>query len=254
MTMREPSRREYHVDLHIHTVLSACAEVEMIPPLIVEEALQKGLHVIAITDHNATGNVAAVMEAAVGTGVAVLPGMELLTQEEVDVLCIFDTLEQTRAWQAQVDGWLLPLDNDAAHFGPQFLVDATGDFVGEDTRMRKAPARVGIEEAARAVHTLGGLVIPAHVERDVYGLLYVLGFWPPDLEADAAEVSHNMRPSQAYAQYPSLKNVPIISNSDAHFLDWIGNTRTVFRLGATPSVASLRAALQQGAEQGFYVP
>ena len=30
--------REYQVDLHIHTLLSACAEVEMIPPLIVEEA------------------------------------------------------------------------------------------------------------------------------------------------------------------------------------------------------------------------
>jgi len=252
--MRESSQREYHVDLHIHTVLSACAEVEMIPPLIMEEALQKGLHVIAITDHNATGNAAAVMEAAVGTGVVVLPGMELLTQEEVDVLCIFDTLEQTQAWQAQIDGWLLPLDNDAAHFGPQYLVDAGGDFVGEDTRMRKAPARVGIEEAARAVHALGGLVIPAHVERDVYGLLYVLGFWPPDLEADAAEVSHNMRPSQAYARYLSLKDIPIITSSDAHFLDWIGNTRTVFRLDETPSVESLRAALRQGAGQGFYVP
>lgn len=252
--MCKSSRREYHVDLHIHTVLSACAEVEMIPPLIVEEALQKGLHVIAITDHNATGNVTAVMEAAAGTGLIVLPGMELLTQEEVDVLCIFDTAEQAQAWQTQVDGWLLPLDNDAERFGPQFLVDAGGDFVAEDTRMRKAPAKVGIEEAARAVHALGGLVIPAHVERDVYGLLYVLGFWPPDLEADAAEVSHNLRPSQAYAQYLSLKNVPIISNSDAHFLDWIGHTRTVFRLEDAPSVATLRAALRQGAGQGFYVP
>jgi PHP family Zn ribbon phosphoesterase len=252
--MRESSRREYHVDLHIHTVLSACAEVEMIPPLIVEEALYKGLHVIAITDHNATGNVAAVMEAAAETELVVLPGMELLTQEEVDVLCIFDTLEQAQMWQAQVDGWLLPLNNDAEHFGPQFLVDAAGDFVAEDTRMRKAPAKIGIEEAARAVHALGGLVIPAHVERDVYGLMYVLGFWPPDLEADAAEVSHNLRPSQACAQYPSLHDIPIITNSDAHFLDWVGNTRTVFWLEDVPSVASLRSALRQGAGQGFYVP
>lgn len=246
--------REYHVDLHIHTVLSACAEVEMVPPLIVEEALYKGLHVIAITDHNATGNAAAVMEAAQGTELVVLPGMELLTQEEVDVLCIFDTPEQAQAWQAQVDGWLLPLNNDAEHFGPQFVVNAAGEFVAEDTRMRKASAKVGIEAAARAVHALGGLVIPAHVERDVYGLLYVLGFWPPDLDADAAEVSHNLRPSQAYAQYLSLKNIPIISSSDAHFLDWIGHTRTVFRLEEPPSVASLRAALRQGAGQGFYVP
>lgn len=246
--------REYHVDLHIHTVLSACAEVEMVPLLIVEEALYKGLHVIAVTDHNATGNAAAVMEAAQGTELVILPGMELLTREEVDLLCIFDTLAQAAAWQAQVDGWLLPLDNDAEHFGPQFLVDAAGEFVAEDTRMRKAPASVGIEEATRAIHALGGLAIPAHVERDVYGLMYVLGFWPPDLDADAAEVSHNLRPSQAYAQYPSLRDIPIISSSDAHFLDWIGHTRTVFRLEDAPSVTALRSALRQGAGQGFYVP
>lgn len=68
---------EFRADFHIHTCLSACAEVEMIPPLIVDEALHKGLHIIAITDHNAVGNVGAVMEAATGTGLRVLPGMEL---------------------------------------------------------------------------------------------------------------------------------------------------------------------------------
>lgn len=246
--------REYHVDLHLHTVLSACAEVEMIPPLIVEEALYKGLHAIAITDHNATANAAAVMEAARGTGLVVLPGMELLTKEEVDVVCVFDDLAQATAWQAQVDAWSLPLENDVARFGAQYVVNADGDFVAEDTRLRKAPVMVGLEEAARAVHALGGLFIPAHVERDVYGLMYTLGFWPPDLEADAAEVSHILRPRQAYEQYPSLRSIPIIASSDAHFLDWIGHVRTVFRLAATPSVAALREALQGSGGQGFYVP
>lgn len=246
--------RDYHADLHLHTVLSACADVEMIPPLIVEEALYKGLHVIAITDHNATANAAAVMAAARGTELVVLPGMELLTQEEVDVLCLFDDLAQTAAWQAQVDAWSLPLHNDAGRFGPQYVVDAAGDFVAEDPRMRKAPVPVGLDEAARAVHALGGLFIPAHVERDVYGLLHTLGFWPPDLEADAAEVSHVLRPRQAYEQFPSLRHIPIISNSDAHFLDWIGHVRTVFRLERAPSVSTLRQALQQRDGQGFYVP
>lgn len=246
--------REYHADLHLHTVLSACAEVEMIPPLIIAEALHKGLHVIAVTDHNATGNVAAMMEAAAGSDLCVLPGMELLTQEEVDLLCIFDTLAQADAWQAQVDAWLPHLANDAGHFGPQYLVDAAGDFVAEDSKMRKAPAQVSIAEATRAIQALGGLAIPAHVERTVYGLLYVLGFWPPDLVADAAEVSYNMRPSQAHAQYPSLHDIPLIASSDAHFLDWIGHTRTVFTLAEPPSVAALRLALTRSGGYDFYVP
>ena len=67
----------------------------MIPPLIVEEALQRGIQLIAITDHNATANIAAVQKAArqlgaSGTRLVVLPGMELQTREEVHVLCLFD--------------------------------------------------------------------------------------------------------------------------------------------------------------------
>jgi hypothetical protein len=74
-------------DLHLHTVLSACAEVEMTPLLIVRRASQLGLGIIGITDHNACLNAGAVMEAAQGTGISVLPGMELQTREEVHVLC-----------------------------------------------------------------------------------------------------------------------------------------------------------------------
>ena len=56
--------RPFRADLHVHTVLSPCAEVEMIPPLIVRTALEKNIDLIAITDHNASANVGAVQKAA----------------------------------------------------------------------------------------------------------------------------------------------------------------------------------------------
>src|SRR5512143_1389353 len=102
----------YRADLHVHTVLSPCADVEMIPPLIVEEALQRGIRLLAITDHNATANIAAVQKAAAaasaaaGTELTILPGMELQTREEVHVLCLFDKLEQAFALQQWVDARL----------------------------------------------------------------------------------------------------------------------------------------------------
>jgi predicted metal-dependent phosphoesterase TrpH len=49
--------KKFRADLHVHTVLSPCAEVEMIPPLIVQEALERKIDIIAITDHNASANV-----------------------------------------------------------------------------------------------------------------------------------------------------------------------------------------------------
>src|SRR5512143_837755 len=93
----------YRAELHVHTVLSPCAGVEMIPPVIVEGALQKNINLIAITDHNTTSNISAVMEAAKGTGLSIVAGMELQTREEVHVLCLFDGLDQTEAWQRSVD-------------------------------------------------------------------------------------------------------------------------------------------------------
>ena len=38
----------YRAELHVHTVLSPCAGVEMIPPVIVDTALAKGINLIAI--------------------------------------------------------------------------------------------------------------------------------------------------------------------------------------------------------------
>ncbi len=248
-----PAIRAYQADLHIHTVLSACAEVEMIPPLIVDEALLKGLDIIAITDHNATANVAAVMEAARGTGLTVLPGMEFQAQEEVELLCIFDTLEQATAWQQEVSAHLLPLQNDPERFGPQFVVDAEGDFVREELSFYQGPAQIPLEEATRVVHALGGLVIPAHITRPAKGLLGVLGLWPSHLTTDAAEVSPRLHPSEARQRYPLLPDVPLITNSDAHWLDVIGQVRTTFFLAA-PTIAELRRALHGVDGRSFHVP
>ena len=56
--------RPYRAELHVHTVLSPCAQIESIPPLIVRSALERGIDIIAITDHNAMDNIASVMAAA----------------------------------------------------------------------------------------------------------------------------------------------------------------------------------------------
>ncbi len=246
--------RVYRADLHLHTVLSACAEVEMLPPLIVAVALQRGLDLIAVTDHNATGNASAVMAAAAGTPLHVLPGMELQTREEVDVLCLFDTLDQAAAWQALVDARLPAVENDVERFGPQYLVDAEGDFVAEDTQMRQIPAAISLEEALVEVARLGGLAIPAHIDRRVKGLLGVLGLWPPGLQAEAAEVSPNLRPSQARQKYRFLPaDLPLMTASDAHFLDGIGQVLTEFTLAA-PAIAELRLALRGIEGRSFRVP
>ncbi|MGQ9517337.1 MAG: PHP domain-containing protein, partial [Anaerolineae bacterium] len=66
-------------EFHLHTVLSACAEIEMIPPLIIRRAQRLGITWLAVTDHNSAENAQAMMEAGARAGIAVLPGMEVQT-------------------------------------------------------------------------------------------------------------------------------------------------------------------------------
>jgi hypothetical protein len=89
----------YEADLHIHTVLSPCGMVEMIPPLIVAAAQMAKLDIIGIADHNCCENAGAVIEAARESGIKVLPGMEAQSVEGVHLLCLFDELEAALAMQ-----------------------------------------------------------------------------------------------------------------------------------------------------------
>ncbi len=180
-------------DLHIHTVLSPCAEVEMIPPLIVRRAKELGLGLIAITDHNSAENVGAVMRAAHGSGVTVLPGIELQTQEEVHLLCLFATEEQALAWQALVYACLPALRNRDDLFGAQYVVDETGELVRQNDRLLLTAAAFPLEEAVARVRELGGLPIAAHVDRMANGFMTNLGFVPPGLELAALESRRDWR-------------------------------------------------------------
>lgn len=231
-------------DLHIHTVLSPCAEVEMIPPLIVERALAAGLDLIAITDHNASANVPAVMEAARATGLKVLPGIELATREEVHLICLFDTFEQVRAWQAQVDQAMPYLPNRPEHLGEQFVVDAAGNFVRREERLLLVAANITLDQAVERVRTIGGLAIPAHIDRPANGLIAVLGFLPPNLNVDALEISPNISESVARAKYHIPERVAVICASDAHWLDAMGTAITEFEL-RTRSIAELSKAFKE---------
>ena len=248
----KPDRQEtrslkiFQAELHIHTVLSPCAGVEMIPPLIVQSALECGLNLIAITDHNASDNVSAVMKAAHGTGLTVLPGMELQTQEDVHVLCLFDRLEQLLALQTLVDENLPDIKNEVEYFGEQFIVDHSGEFLARKKQLLITATQLSFEQAFQAVTDLGGLFIPAHVNRQVFGLIYHLGFVPPDLPIEVLEISQHITVEQALKDFPQIAGYPLIQSGDVHYLDdFLGVNQFLL---VKPTIAEIKMALK--GEQG----
>lgn len=241
--------KTYLAELHVHTVLSPCAGVEMIPPLIVREALRHNINLIAITDHNASENASAVIQAAEGQDLTVLPGMELQTIEEVHVLCLFDTLEQLEKLQNLVDHSLPEIPNNIEFFGEQFIVDETGEFITRKQQLLITSTSLSIEQAFQAVDELGGLFIPAHVNRQAFGLLYHLGFVPPDLPLEALEISRHISRRDAVETYPQIKDYPLIQSGDVHYLqDFLGVNQFLLQ---KPTISEIKMALKQ--EKGRYL-
>lgn len=144
---------------------------------------------IAVTDHNSALNVAAVRRAALGTGLCVIRGVEIQTREDVHLLCLFGKLRQLEALHRLLSMSLPKACNLPRVFGDQHLMDVAGQVTGEARRFLLTAADLGASVVLQATVELGGIVIPAHVDKGSHGLLPVLGLLPGDLDVVACEVS-----------------------------------------------------------------
>ena len=211
--------RPVYYDLHIHTALSPCADNDMTPNDIVGMALLNCLNLIAVTDHNSFANVEAVMKAAAGKDLIVLPGAEIETSEEVHVLCLFPDLICARGFEEELDPLYSQIPNRPDIFGEQIVYDEHDRRTGVVGRMLLAPVAISFDDLHSMTHKHGGAFIPAHVDRDSYSVLSNLGFLPPHLSIPAVEVSSAGFERGYVKKNPNrLPRSRVIISSDAHHL------------------------------------
>lgn len=244
------SGRIYAADLHVHSVLSPCGDLEMSPGRILERAAAVGLDLIAITDHNMAENGAALRTLAAAGPVSVLYGMELETAEEAHLVCLFDTLDVAMEWQETVYARLPNVAHDAARFGDQVVVDENEVILRFEPRLLANATAIPLAEACEEVHAREGLVVPAHVDRPSHSVVSQLGFLPPDVCVDAVEVTRYVTGEFLAAHAAWLRGVPTVHFSDAHFLHDLGAQRTLFQVEA-PTVAEIGMALRSENGRGI---
>jgi PHP family Zn ribbon phosphoesterase len=212
----------YLCDLHIHTALSPCASDEMSPAGILLEALDKGLDVIGICDHNSAKNLRPLVELSSVAGITVFCGMEIQTEEEVHILCFFNGVKEALDFQSLVYSRLPEEKNVREYFGSQLIFGCDGDLIGEEKRLLLTSVNMSIEAVCTEVSMRGGLVIPSHVDRMAFGLLGVLGVIPEGLDVPALEISRTLSPREARARWREMEEYRLITSSDAHCLEDIG--------------------------------
>lgn len=235
--------KRFRADLHIHTCLSPCGDLSMVPGVIVEEALKKGLDAIGICDHNAAENVPAVRKAAEKEKIAVLGGMEITSQEEVHILALFTPGRDEKLFELQEKVYEnLPGLNDEKAFGEQVIVNENNEVTGLNTRLLIGATNLPLDRVVETIRSLSGLAIAAHVDRESFGIIGQLGFIPEGLPLDALELSRRISPDEARAFLPEVSGFPLVTFSDAHYPEDIGKRSTSFRV-AELQVEEIREAL-----------
>jgi len=213
--------RAFRCDLHIHTCLSPCADLDMYPRALIEKSITEKLDVIAVCDHNASENVSSVLSLAKGKPITVLPGMEVSSLEEVHVLALFDDLRNLLKFQAIVYEHL-PGKNREDIFGPQVIVNDQDEVEGMNERLLIGATNLSLNNIVSDINALGGLAVASHIDRPSYSVLSQLGFVDLETHFDALEISAATGIKEARRLYPELSGHAFIKSSDAHSLRDIG--------------------------------
>jgi 3',5'-nucleoside bisphosphate phosphatase len=234
-------------DLHNHSCLSPCASLEESPGLIARLARERGLDLVALTDHNSARNCPAFAEACRREGIAPLFGIEACSVEEVHVLCLFGTAAAALAFGETLRGLLQALPYDPEKLGDQVVVDADEGVLELIDYYLGAALSIGFDDLCAEASSRGAIVIPAHVDRPMFSVSSQLGFLPPG-PYDAVESMREPGPELT-------GGLTAISGSDSHYPEHVCRRPFAAELpegalepeAAPTLLEALRASLRAGA-------
>ena len=237
--------REFKADLHIHTCLSPCASEEMSPQRIIRQAKMNKLDILGICDHNSAENVIATKKIGQRERIKVFGGIEATSQEEVHILALFDSESELFEFQAIIYEKLSGL-NDESVFGKQIVANEDDEVIGFNNKLLIGATSLSLQQIVETIRSLGGLAIASHIDRESFSIIGQLGYIPEGLLLDAVELSHGYerslshqrRGSTDYEQY----GFPLLSFSDAHFLEDIGKSFSIFLMEGA-SIGEIKKAL-----------
>ena len=194
----------------------------MSPQLILKQAEKKKIDLISVTDHNTVTHSVLIHRLSKNSEIHTILGVELTSKEEVHLLGYFPDERTIREMELKIKKCLPVLDNKPSFFGYQLVYDYYGKVIEVDHLLRQNALQIGLDDLVEFIHSIGGIAIPAHIERDYCGLISQIGFLDPQSNFDAVEVSQFQWVKQNYKCGDVLQGFPVISGSDSHFLEDVG--------------------------------
>lgn len=237
----------FRADLHIHSFGQShdVKDTTMTAAAIVSTAVTENLAIIAITDHNEIGNVEAAIRATQGTGILVVPGIELSTSQG-HLLCYLPTLVALRKFHGQIDIVDSGLQTSRCQ---QSILDCLNFLSNLDgfgvLAHVDAPSGFETEVPGASPHKVDILCHPALLGIELKDANTSISFSDTDPDQERARIG---RERISRLKLGSKQHLARVLNSDSHTLTSLGrnaaNARRVTRYKMeTPSFEGLRIAL-----------
>ena len=223
MKLESNEMKEFKADMHIHSCLSPCADLEMSPRNIIKEAKKKGLDIIGICDHNSAENFPALEKSAKAEGIKAIGGIEITSREEVHILGLFGNKRDLFLMQEAVYSTLHGV-NDEKRYGLQVVVNENEEVLGFNNKLLIGATEMSVEEVVDLIHKFNGIAIASHIDREGFSIIANLGFIPEGLKLDALEI---IEPSKR-DKINTGKDFVFITSSDAHLINDIGKRYSCF--------------------------
>jgi len=156
---------KYYYDLHIHSVLSPCADVLMTPNNLINMANLKGIQIISITDHNSFKQLPVISEIIQSYDMLLVYGAEVEISDGTHILIYFKTLNDALSFDQILEKHLRIQPVDYTRYNEQIITDI------EDLPSQVYPYFLGgsldldMEELILLLSSYDHLRFLAHVDR-----------------------------------------------------------------------------------------
>jgi len=209
----------YHYDLHVHSVLSPCADVLMTPNNLFNMATLKGLDILSVADHNSLKQLPVLERIAQSYALLFVPGVEVTIQDGSHVLCYFRRFDAAMEFDRDLEALLDKTPEGPDRNGEPVLTDE------EDLTVSVLPYRlhqnlpIDLPALCGMLDRYEHLRFFAHVDRPTNSGLGLIETMP----MDGIEISPHAHPG--FLKEHGLAGVVTLRNSDAHDLAAIAERR-----------------------------
>jgi hypothetical protein len=194
---------KYAYDIHIHSVLSPCADVLMTPNNIFNMASLKGLDIIAVTDHNTTKQLGVCHELSQSYDMLFIPGVEVTVKEDFDVLCYFKTLKDALDFDKILEKHIQKISFDPETMGNQEIMNIHDQVISEYPYLLINPLDLSIKDLIDYLKDFEHVAIYAHIDRNHRSGVNYIDTYPLD-GVEYRNIENNKKFNK------------IVKNSDAH--------------------------------------